>query len=110
MLTKVHPRLWHVVIALILDDLDDLPDEFTKAPKFARYLVKEWKRVADVVYTVDTPVRTNNLAEIFNRYIVERLGGVHPNIWIFLSTYKLSTMTQYSRKIYQLPDLNGKLL
>lgn len=84
-LTKVPASLWPEALKIILSLLKVLPpSRFPKALEFVSYLRKTWLPLKDIVSTVHTPVRTNNVAESFNRYIVKRLGGVHPNICSFV--------------------------
>lgn len=51
---------------------------------FTHYVRTQWVPLADVVSVYGSPIRTNNVAESFNRHSLKKLGGRHPGIWIFL--------------------------
>lgn len=52
--------------------------------QFANYVIESWSPLAEVVSVFDCPTRTNNYVEGFYRHALKKLGGIHPNIFVFL--------------------------
>lgn len=52
---------------------------------FIHYLRHYWLRIAPQVSTWGCPVRTNNIAEGFNRQLPTKLRGARPPMYRFLS-------------------------
>lgn len=55
---------------------------------FRRYLERYWLLHANVVSVYNSPWRTNNISEAFNRHLLSKLGE-HPNLFSFLREYKI---------------------
>ncbi|XP_074103717.1 uncharacterized protein LOC141530492 isoform X1 [Cotesia typhae] len=51
---------------------------------FITYIETYWLPQAARVSTRNSPIRTNNVAEAFNRQLVTRLGGAHLNLFLFI--------------------------
>lgn len=81
--------------------------------KFVKYLKKVWTPKAKIVSTFGLMVRTNNLTESFHRHIKEKLGGVHPSIWDFLSMFSYYSISnsKCSLKVEKLISISvGRLI
>jgi len=48
--------------------------------------LRNWLPIASKVSVHNCPVRTNNLVESFHHIANQKIGMIHPNLWIFLST------------------------
>ncbi|XP_011859195.1 PREDICTED: uncharacterized protein LOC105556714 [Vollenhovia emeryi] len=65
-----------------------------KLKEFLTYFEKIWLPKASIVSVYKCPVRTNNAVESFHNVISRKLGGCHPNLWIFLEKLKGVIMDQ----------------
>lgn len=54
---------------------------------FMAYLRNTWLPIASKVSVHNCPVRTNNLVESFHHIVNQKVGTVHPNLWVFLGIY-----------------------
>ena len=61
--------------------------DYEKIRQFLTYVEKTWISKASKVSVYKCPVRTNNAVESFHKLINRKLGGRHPNIWLFLGTF-----------------------
>ncbi|XP_018377361.1 PREDICTED: uncharacterized protein LOC108770307, partial [Trachymyrmex cornetzi] len=71
-------------LQIIQDEADAMSAEYPVVLQFAVYLRRIWLPLKDKVSVFGTSIRTNNLVESFHFVIFRKLGGIHPNIWIFL--------------------------
>lgn len=75
-------------VKYIMKEAKKIP-ECPNIVEFVAYVENEWTPKAKLVSTFGLMVRTNNLTETFHRHIKEKLGGLHPSIWDFLSMLSL---------------------
>ncbi|KYN21286.1 hypothetical protein ALC57_06385 [Trachymyrmex cornetzi] len=76
-------------LQIIQEEADAVSAEHPVVLQFTVYLRRTWLPLKDKVSVYGTSIRTNNLVESFHFVIFRKLGGIHPNIWIFLRTYCL---------------------
>lgn len=76
-------------LQIIQDEADAVSVEYPVVLQFTAYLRRIWFPLKDKVSVFGTSIRTNNLVESFHFVIFRKLGGIHPNIWIFLRMYYL---------------------
>ncbi|XP_043269779.1 uncharacterized protein [Venturia canescens] len=57
--------------------------EYPFVDRFVRYLQHQWAPRAHILNVADSPIRTNNIAENYNRHVTARLGGPHGQVWKF---------------------------
>lgn len=59
----------------------------SKISQFLNYLRNTWLPMASIVSVSDCPIRTNNDVESFHSTVIKKMGGRHPNIWVFLGKF-----------------------
>ncbi|XP_074097811.1 uncharacterized protein LOC141526653 [Cotesia typhae] len=68
---------------VIIDQLLPLENMDDNYYLFRRYLQRYWLPLANIVSVYNSPWRTNNISEVFNRHLLSNLGP-HPNLFRFL--------------------------
>lgn len=63
---------------------------------FMAYLRNTWLPIASKVSVHNCPVRTNNLVESFHHIVNQKIGTVHPNLWVFLGKKKYIFFFKFS--------------
>lgn len=61
---------------------------------FFNYWRRYWLPQREIVSVWRAPVRTNNIAEGFNRHIITRLGGIRPPFFRFLGLQILTDISE----------------
>lgn len=74
--------------AINLIDVESQPlwAEFRGLVSFINYLRRQWLPKAECLSVYGSPIRTNAISEALNGQLGRRLGGKHPNIFLFLGT------------------------
>lgn len=67
----------------IREAADLVAGEYPFVDQFLRYLNQQWVPRAAIISVADSPIRTNSVAENFNRRITHKLGGTHAHVWKF---------------------------
>lgn len=74
-------------INLVEEESVPLQAEFGRLVTFIAYLRRQWLPLAETISVYRSVIRTNALAEALNGQLGRRLGGKHPNIYLFLGKY-----------------------
>lgn len=61
-----------------------ISSEFPGVVNFIYYLRNYWGYIIEVLSVFNQPIRTNNISEGFNHTLIEKIGGVHKNIWVWI--------------------------
>lgn len=64
--------------------------------EFTHYLRHHWVPLANVTSVYGTPIRTNNVAEAFNRMSTKKMGGVHPKFWVFMGMANITSVSVHT--------------
>ncbi|XP_057325513.1 uncharacterized protein LOC130667722 isoform X2 [Microplitis mediator] len=75
-------------INIIIQTSEQIEQEHENVVMFIYYLIRQWLPLADIVSVWNSPWRTNNFAEAFNRHLMARLNGEYPSLFTFLSQLK----------------------
>lgn len=83
----VPPDRFPEAIAVIVETAEQIEQEHPNVLLFIRYLCQQWLPLSNIVSVWNSPWRTNNFAEAFNRHLIARLNGEYPSLFTFLSKY-----------------------
>lgn len=81
------PEKFEEAIGLIAQTAELIEPEHENVVLFIHYLVRQWLPLANIVSVWNSPWRTNNFAEAFNRHLMTRFNGEYPSLFHFLSKY-----------------------
>lgn len=70
-------------MAVMREVAEEIALNFSFTNRFTRDLQQRWAPRVDILSVTDSPIRTNNVAENFNRHIQSRFGGAHGQVWTF---------------------------
>ncbi|XP_071573296.1 uncharacterized protein [Temnothorax nylanderi] len=69
---------------ILCNTCEENDPDYEKIKEFLIYVEKTWLSKASKISVYKCPVRTNNAVESFHNVINRKLGGHHPNVWLFL--------------------------
>ena len=78
---------FHDGLVIIGDLADSIAEAYPAVLSFIAYVRRTWVSRAPLVSVYTSPLRTNNFVEAFHGIAWKKLGGTHPNIWVFLCKY-----------------------
>lgn len=86
-LPLIPPNRFQEALEIIVASAELIEPEHKNVLRFIHYLFRQWLPLSDIVSVWNSPWRTNNFAEAFNRHLIARLNGEYPALFTFLCKY-----------------------
>ncbi|XP_057323928.1 uncharacterized protein LOC130666716 [Microplitis mediator] len=83
-LALIPPEKFQEAIGIIAETAELIEPEHENVIMFIYYLCRQWLPLAYIVSVWNSPWRTNNFAEAFNRHLMAQINGEYPSLFVFL--------------------------